>query len=167
MNKKLFLIAGAVITSAGIYSASVMAADGTGTSTARVVQALTITPGAALAFGDIVSGAPGSVAITPAGGVTDTGVTSTGTQTAGVFTVNGANDAQYSILLDGSTTIQDPVSLDTMTVGSLNHSKAPADFGTLSATGSDSLTVGGTLTLTGGETNGSYIGTYNVTVNYQ
>ena len=167
MNKKLFLIAGAVITSAGVYSASVMAADGTGSSTARVVQALTITPGAALAFGDIVSGAAGSVAITPAGGVTDTGVTSTGTQTAGVFTVDGANDAQYSILLDGSATITDPVSANTMTVGSLNHSKAPAAFGTLSGTGSDTLTVGGTLAVLGTESVGSYTGTYKVTVNYQ
>ena len=169
MNKKLLLIAGIAITSAGVYS-SAMAVGAIGQSTARVVAAMTITPANALAFGDIISGVAGNVVITPAGGVTDTTVVSSGTQTAGSFAITGAASAIYVITLDASTTITDGTT--TLNVTGLNHDGGllgpDAGNGTLSnPAGTDTLSVGGQLTLTAVATAGSYTGTYNVSVDYQ
>ena len=164
MDKKLLLLAGAAITSAGVYSTSVMAVDGTGTSTARLVAAMTIAQTSPLAFGDIIRGVAGNVLITTAGGVTDTTVVSSNTQSAGAFDITGGANALYSISMPASTTITDGT--DTMTVTGLNHNRA-ATGNVLSGTGTDALLVGGQLDVAGTEQAGSYNGTYLVTINYE
>lgn len=168
MNKKLLLIAGIAITSAGVYS-SAMAVGAIGTSTARVVAAMTITPANALAFGDIISGVAGNVVIDTAGNATDTTVVSSGTQTAGSFTITGAPNAIYTITLDAATTISDGST--TLNVTLLNHDSGlnpfDANNGQLSGGGGDTLSVGGRLDLTALATAGSYTGNYNVNVDYQ
>lgn len=168
MNKKLLLIAGIAITSAGVYS-SAMAVGALGQSTARVYTPMTITPGNALAFGDIISGVAGSVVITTAGVKTDNTVVSSGTQSAGGFAITGDNNAVYVITLDAATTITDGTT--TLNVSALNHDGgligAAGGNGTLSALGADTLSVGGQLDLTAVATSGSYTGTYNVNVDYQ
>ena len=164
MNKKLLLVAGVAITSAGIYSPAVMAVSTTGSSTARVVQAMTITAANALAFGDLLTGASGTVILDTANGVTGS-LAATGTQTSGSFTISGAANAVYTVTLDASTTITDGT--DTMNVTGINHDSGLLGSRTLSGTGADTLSIGGTLTVAGTEGVGSYSGTYNVTVDYQ
>lgn len=172
MNKKLILVAGAAITSAGLYSTSVMSANTVnGTSTARVVQAIDVTAGTTLAFGDILSGTPGTVILDTANGVTGSmGASGTGTRTSGTFDVTGANNAVYTITLDATATLTDLVSTNTMLVTGINHDGGliglAAGNGTLSGTGTDTVSVGGTLTAAGTEAVGSYTGTYNILVNY-
>ncbi len=164
MNKKFLLVAGLAMTSAGIYSPAVMAAATTGSSTARVVQAMTITAANALAFGDILSGASGNVILDTANGVTGS-LATTGTRTSGSFTLTGAASAVYTVTLDASTTITDGT--DTMNVTGINHDSGLLGTRTLSAGGADTLSIGGTLTVAGTEAVGSYSGTYNVTVDYE
>ena len=165
MNKKLLLIAGAVITSAGIHSASVMAATAIGSSTARVVQAITVTAANTLAFGDILFGESGTIILDTSSGVTGTLITGTGTRTSGSFAIAGAANAVYTVTLDPSTTITD--GFDTMTVSGINHDSGLLGTRTLDASGDDTLSIGGTLTVGGAEGVGSYSGTYSVVVNYQ
>ena len=168
MNKKLLFIAGIAITSAGVYS-SAMAVSASGTSTAQIVTTMTITPGAALAFGNIFSGVTGNVVITPAGAVTDTNVVSSGTQTAGTFAITGDAGLIYTITLDASTTITDGSTI--LNVTALNHDSGllpvDANNGQLSGGGTDTLSVGGQFDVTAAATAGSYTGTYNVAVDYQ
>ena len=166
MDKKLLLLAGAAITSAGVYSTSVMAVDGTGTSTARIVAAMTINQTSPLAFGDIISGVAGNVLITTAGGVTDTNVVSSNTQSAGAFDITGTPNLFYSLSMPAATTIQDPVSNNIMNVTGLNHNRAAIN-NQLSVAGTDTLLVGGQLDVAGTEKAGSYNGTYIVTINYE
>ena len=167
MNKKLLLIAGAVITSAGIYSASAMAATAGGSSTARIVQAITVTAADTLAFGDILSGDSGTIILDTSNGVAGTLITGTGTRTSGSFTIAGAANAVYTVTLDASITITDPVSTNSMTVSGINHDSGILGARTLDGSGDDTLSIGGTLTVGGTEAIGSYSGTYNVVVNYQ
>jgi Domain of unknown function (DUF4402) len=54
------------------------------------------------------------------------------------------------------------------TLGTMTFTtSASAATGTLSAGGTASFTVGGILTVAGGETAGVYTGTYDATVTYQ
>ena len=163
MNKKLLLIAGAAITSAGVYSASVIAAQGTGQATANIVEAITIAPAATLAFGDIVGGTAGTVILDTANGVTGT-LTSTGTRTSGTFDVDGEDGKTFSITLPASALITDPVSTDTMTVNAFTDSEGGT--GTIPAGTAITIGIGATLNVLGTETAGSYTGTYNVDVDY-
>ena len=166
MNKKLLFVAGVAITSAGIYSPAVMAALTTGSSTARVVQAMTIDAVNPLAFGDILTGGSGgTVILDTANGVTGS-LATTGTKTSGSFTLLGAANAVYTVTLDASTTISDGLAT-TMNVTGINHDSGLLGSRTLSNAGADTLSIGGTLTVLGSEPDGSYSGTYNITVDYQ
>ena len=168
MNKKLFLIAGAVITSAGIYSASVMAATASGSSTATVIAPIGITAGTTLAFGDIISGAAGSVALDTADGVTDTNVVSSGTQTSGTFDITGETGKLYTIAFGAaSITLTGLVPANTMTVNGFVHDSGVNGDRTIDAGGVDTLSVGATVNLILNQAPDTYSGSYDVTVDYQ
>lgn len=168
MNRKILLVAGATIASAGFYSASVEAANVTANASANVLAPLDITLGTnAMDFGDVSGDANNQTTVV----LTTAGVTSSGdgalvggTPTAGDFDVSGAGTAAYTITLpaDGTVTLTGPGTA--MPVNSFSDSNG----GTSNlVAGSDSFTVGATLTINAGQGAGAYTGTYDVQVDYQ
>ncbi|MEJ2107045.1 MAG: DUF4402 domain-containing protein [Acidiferrobacteraceae bacterium] len=161
------------------WANSALAANATGTVTARLYSAITISKTTDLDFGVMSDGgAGGSMTVngdntTTAGGAT----TSTGgTPAAAEFAVGGANNAAYLVdttassanLTSGANTMA-----ITYTAYSFNDDNTYATAyaaGTppsLSGTGADTLRVGGTVTVGAGQATGTYTGTVSVTVTYQ
>ncbi|MBD2843117.1 DUF4402 domain-containing protein [Erythrobacter rubeus] len=163
--KKLILLAAA----SAVVSAPAMAAPGDtstaqGSATAEVVAPITLThvTNAALDFGTFTTGDNGgTVVVDLAGDGTDSGdVTLIGgsAEAADAFTVAGDASRSFSI-----TTSAGSVGNGTDTMNFTTN--APTD-GTLNGSGAAAFSVGGTLTVAGGESAGVYTGTYDVTVAY-
>lgn len=143
-------------------------ATGTGTANARIITAISITPGTALNFGDVVpSGAVGTVSVDAAGVRTSAGGASLGSATgvaAGAFTINGQASATYAITLPANGVVTVTSGANSMAVNSFVSNPGPT--GTLSGVGAQALAVGATLSVGANQAAGSYTGTYQVTVAY-
>lgn len=178
LNNKLLLVTGVVTLSASFFSSALTAANvATGSAAANILQPIAIVVGASgniLDFGDIV---PDSVATADVVLSATTGLitasapaTTSGTTTAGDFDVSGSNDASYTISVPGNGVV-------TLTDSGGNGGAAmpvkdfttnqPADVGTLSATGAQTMAIGATLTVGISQVESTYTGTYDITVNYQ
>ena len=93
---KSAILAGSAVLTVGLGATAANATTQSGTATANIVSAITITQDAGLNFGTIVPAGSGStVVITSADGVTcGAGLTCSGTTAAGAFHANGtANQA--------------------------------------------------------------------------
>jgi len=141
----------------------------TATATATIVTPITISKTTDMSFGNVAVHAtnPGTVVMTPAGvrsatlGVTLPGTS--GTVSAASFTVNGQSGYTYAITLPASVALTSGV--NSMTVNAFTST--PTAIGTL-ASGTQTLTVGATLNVTGGQAAGVYLSStpFTVTVNY-
>lgn len=166
MKKILFL---SVVMLA--FSISTFAqATASAAASATIVSPIAIAQAADMNFGNIaVSATGGTVVLSPAGVRTITGgVTlpaTTGTVSAASFNVTGTGSYTYAITLpSGSITITNPASV-TMSVGSFTST--PSGTGALDGAGTQTLTVGATLTVAAGQASGLYDGgSFDVTVNY-
>lgn len=174
MNKKGLAAAVAATVLLGMGS-SALAATATGDASGEVVKAMTIAKNIALDFGRFTaSGTSGTVVLTPSDGTRSVtgGVTAlTGSAGAvGTFDVTGANDATYAVTVPASATLSDGAATpNTMSFDPSYYSVGSAltdSTGTLSATGTDTLKVGGTLSVGVSQVVGVYRGTYDVTVEY-
>ena len=160
--KKFVLAAVAVALSSG----SAYAATANGSATAEVVAPITLTHTAAatINFGMIDPGAGGSVTVTAGNVRTASGVTLLAAgpaSSADAFTVGGGANRGYTIgTAAGTVTNAGGVTMNFTTTPSALTS-------TLSVGGTDSFTVGGTLTVVAGQATGSYTGSYVATVLYQ
>jgi hypothetical protein len=165
--KKLIFIA---ILMFAFTAATFAQVSATATASATIVGPIGITNTANMNFGNVaVSAVAGTVVITPAGVRSTTGGCTlpviTGTVAAGAFNVTGAANYTYAITLPAvATTITSGG--NTMTVDT--WTSTPSGTGTLSAGGSQALTVGATLNVAGSQAAGTYVsGTpFTVTVNY-
>lgn len=168
--KKISTVAIAIVgLTLGSYAfAAQNSATGSGTANARIITAISIVPGTALNFGDIVaSGAVGTVSVDAAGVRTSAGGATLGNPTgvaAGAFTVNGQANATYAITLPANGVVTVVSGANSMAVNTFVSN--PSGTGTLSAGGSQALAVGATLSVGINQAAGSYTGTYNVTVAY-
>lgn len=168
--KKLTVVALAIVALAiGTTAfAAQNSATGTGTANARIITAISITPGTALNFGDVVpSAAAGTVTVDSAGVRTSAGGASLGNATgvaAGAFTVGGQANATYAITLPANGVVTVTSGANSMAVN--NFTSNPAATGNLGAGGSQALAVGATLSVGINQAAGSYTGTYQVTVAY-
>ncbi len=138
-----------------------------GAATAEVVAPITLThtTGATLDFGTFTTGDNGgTVVVTRAGNGTASGdvtLVQGSVEAADQFTVAGDPGRRFSIttgvgqVSNGAAT---PVTMDFTTDARANE--------TLDAAGDAAFSVGGTLTVVGGEPAGVYTGSYNVTVAY-
>lgn len=138
-----------------------------GLSGAAVAQtALAVARNADLSFGKIVAGASaGSVTIAPDGSRSSGGGTILGNATtagAAQFTVTGDPLTSYSITLPASTTLSS--NTGSLTVDTFKSS--PEGVGTLDGQGQQTLSVGATVHVAGGQTTGSYSGSFTVLVSY-
>lgn len=166
MKKKILLLAGI----AAMFASGSNAYAAEGSATATIGTAISISEndlsdtGGNLAFGHIIPSTGGTVTITPAGVVTNTGALTLTTQlTKGPaeFNVTGDAGKTYDVTLDASTTISNG-SGASMVVSALNHDSGLA----LDGTGKSVIHVGGKLTVGEAQATGSYLGTFNISVAY-
>jgi hypothetical protein len=132
-----------------------------------VVTPIAISNTQDLAFGSFSTSAAGqTVTISAAGARSSVGavVVPSSTATASSFNVTGGANLTYSITLpaNGTVTITGPGTA--MAVD--NFTSNPTPTGTLSGAGTQTLTVGGTLTTNSPQTAGGYSGTFSVSVDY-
>lgn len=135
-------------------------------ASASIVAAMTLTKTTDLNFGSIIPSTGGTIQVAPNGTRTVTSGAASlfgGTVTAATFTVGGTGNSTYAITLPGSHTISSGG--NNMTVATFTSN--PSGTGTLAA-GTQTLTVGATLTVGNAQPTGVYTSVtgFDVTVNY-
>lgn len=162
--KKIVLAAFAAAIAAPAVAAPGDTDSATGTATATIVAPISIdhVAGASLAFGTITAGNGGTVTVALDGTVTDNGddaVVLTGSTTAAdAFNLSGDPSRAITVTVGGGDLTGPGADMAFTTTNN-----APA---ALSATGTGSFSVGGTLTVGDTQTPGSYSGTYTATATY-
>ena len=145
-------------------------ASDTATTTATVVTPIAIVDAQNLNFGEFAAGTGGTVVLTTGGAASATGdvVLTGGTTTAAQFTVTGQADASFSIgVADDDLTHTDGVT--TMALATTHDLDGTSQNNPASGTltlGTQTIYVGGTLTVGNAQTTGVYSGTITATVNY-
>ena len=139
-------------------------ATATGTASATIVAPIVLThpAGSSLNFGRITRGTGGTVTVSAAdvGSVdSDVSMVPGSTAAADSFAVAGDASRSFSVTTSSGTVTSGGNSLTFTTTPS-------AATGTLTAAGTASFTVGGTLTVSGTAAAGAYTGTYTATVTY-
>jgi len=181
--KKTFMILSAVVLMAG-FSNSAMAVDGVTSSTiaataagAKIIVPMTITQVTPLHFGTVntLTGVAGTVLL-PSNSITRvaTGVATSPVAPAATnasYTVTGTLSSTYSLTLPATTNVTSAVAESvpmtiTLMTARFNGAAADAITSTLSTDGTDSFTLGGTLTVAASQKAGIYTGTFAVTVDY-
>ena len=140
------------------------AGTASGTASAAIVAPLILThnSGTSLNFGIFSAGSGGTVVVTTAGaGSTTSGVAlmSNATTAADSFSVIGDKVRLFNVA-SGSGVVTNGAATMSFTTVPLAVILTTGTFGT------DTFKIGGTLTVPGGTTPGSYSGTYTVTVTY-
>jgi hypothetical protein len=177
-TRKLALISALALSGATI-SAYSFAAQVTATADATVIAPIAIANTIPLSFGKFAPGAAlGTVIVSTSGTRTKTGaviLSSIGpTISAAKFDVTGDANATYSISHTGTTTLTNTTGVGAETMAltkfsdllAANATSGDATTGTLSASGTQSIYVGGTLAVAAAQVAGVYTGTAIVTVEY-
>ncbi|MDR3705759.1 MAG: DUF4402 domain-containing protein [Paludibacteraceae bacterium] len=169
--KKLIIVAIVVMVAMPL---SMMAQTANTAAAVNLITPLTLTQTSPLHFGtmSVQASTAGTCVLKTDGTRSQTGgvnlSTAVPTATTAAYNVTGAVSTTYIITLPPTISVSD--GSNTMTISSLvaRAASAMADgtTGTLSATGTDAFTVGGTLTVPAGQAIGAYTGTFNVTVAY-
>lgn len=162
--KKIMAYSTVALLASAMYSPA-FAASTSGNASAKVVAPIAIAEATALNFGSFSVGASGgTVVITQAGAVSKTGdvelVPSTGATNA-VFNVTGAPSSTYSITPPASMTVTSGA--NSMTV---NGFSVPTTGLTLNGSGAHTFNLGATLNVGSNQAQGTYTGTYSISVNY-
>lgn len=144
----------------------------TASATATIVTPIEISNVLDMNFGNIAVGnTAGTVLLSPAGGRTPSGgVTlpaTAGTVSAATFNVTGEANYTYTITLPSTTYTLNGPSSNTMTIGTFT-STTTSGTATLSAGGTDGISVGATLSVGASQATGVYTSAaeFPVTVNY-
>lgn len=163
----------AILAMASLAQAqSSASASATATATARIIHPITLCKTADLNFNGIASGSSAGTVVVAnnntasySGGVSPLTGSSATPITAARFSVNGEPNLTYSISNSGNSV--------TMTSGSNSMVctlAAPAavsgTLGTLSSTGHQDFTVGGSLAVPANQASGTYVGSWTETVTY-
>jgi hypothetical protein len=166
MTSKIYsaVLAGTAVLAITLGATSAQAASDTAEARARVLRALTLTNNTALEFGAVVAAAGGgTVQISAAGARTCGGsLTCSGTVSAAAFDITGGTSGEV-VTINADPSVNLISGANSMTA-TLVESAATA---TLDGTGAASFTVGGTLTVAANQAEGVYLGTFNVTADYQ
>lgn len=159
---------------ASILGGHALAAVGNASAGATVMAPIVVTKAADLSFGKFAIGAGGTITISTSGVRTASGVVPSadgGTMTAAQFVVTGSKDATYSITHGGTTSLSRTSGSETMVLTKFsdltaaNATAGSATSGTLS-TGTQTIYVGGTLTVAANQAPGDYTGQVSVAVEY-
>jgi len=172
ISTKFFVFA---ISLAGLTTSVNAQSTAFATTTATLVEPISITNSAPLSFGSIATGTAGTVVLAPDGNVTDLAglsVPSNGISTsAASFNVTGAGTSGFTVSLPTSIILTSGI--DELTVDTFQASNnIVGGVGTL-AGGTSIITIGATLNVPANAVAGSYTNTSNdiatglfVTVNY-
>ena len=154
-------------------TASFAQATATASASATIVTPISIVKNVDMNFGNVAVSATiaGTAILAPAGTRTTGGAggvtlpATAGTVAAASFTVSGQASYTYAITLPSSCSLSDGAS-HTMTVNSFTST--PSSTGTLSAGGTQTLTVGATLNVAAAQAANTYTNSTGVpvTVNY-
>ena len=126
-------------------------------------------------FGKFAPGGGGTVIVSTDGTRTTTGpiLSNIGSSPAAAkFDVAGDNDATYGITWGGAAELTDAVSSEVMALNKISDLTAAGvttgevTSGELGAGGAQSIYLGGELSVTSGQANGTYIGEVTATVEY-
>jgi hypothetical protein len=180
--KRSFITLVAIILFVGFASrvaAQTSASESTNAGAVLIV-AMTVTETAPLHFGSIVltTTAGGTVQLPSnsttrvfTGGVATSPATPTATNAA--YNVTGTGLETYALTLPASTTVTHTsvgTGVNTMTItlmkARFNGAGSDAVTSTLAANGTDSFTLGGTLTVQADQVGGIYAGTFNISIDY-
>lgn len=164
--KKFAIIAATAAAMASTPAAAQLADNqANGSATAEVVAPITLThtDGSELSFGTFTAGTGGTVVVARNGNGSTTGdvvLLAGSVESADSFDVAGDADRRYSITaVGGDITHTDGTTTMSFTTNAQNNR-------TLDASGDDSFSVGGTLTVGADQLAGDYTGTYLVSVAY-
>lgn len=175
--KTLKVIFAVIIMVAGFSAEMSAQATENTTAAAQIVTPIAISETSPLHFGTmaVLAGTGGTCVLSTQGARTQTGGVNLSVQNPSAsnaaYNVSGALNTAYSITLPASITVTESVSGSaTMTIDHLlaRPASAGADAlsGTLSNSGTDSFSVGGTLNVSAGQSTGLYTGSFDVTVAY-
>ncbi|QJQ31853.1 DUF4402 domain-containing protein [Sphingomonas lacunae] len=159
-------VAGALIAAFGLSAGAAQAAPANASATARaaVLKQITVANTSDLDFGTVVAGtSAANLDVSTAGARTcGAGMTCTGTVSAANFNITGTVASVVTISGDNSVSLSNGT--DTMTA-SLTRSASTLTLAAGAVNGS--FTVGGSLGVDANQADGSYTGTFNVSVDYQ
>lgn len=164
MKKATKIIAAVIVMFGFTLSAfSQGSATANGNAAARIIAPITLTAGTTLHFGTAYNSG-GTVIVSTAGVRSGTCAVSASAplHSAGTFTITGEPTLTYTTTLPAGTINITNVALNTMTVGTFNSNAS----GTIPGGGTETFSVGATLTVAVGQASGTYTGTYPVTVQY-
>lgn len=166
----------AIVSAISLAPGLGFAASSTTTSTATVIEPIAITTATDLVFGDFAPGGGGSVTVATNGARTASGPilsTAGATPTAAKFDVTGNANSTYSISTSAAASLSDSAATpNTMALTVFSDltgggaTTGTASSGTLSAGGTESIYLGGELTVGGTQAAGTYTGDVTVTVEY-
>lgn len=154
---------------------SSFAAGASSNPSATVIVPIAIINSADLVFGKFAPGDGGDVTVATDGARTANGpiLSSVGsTPAAAKFDVTGDNSATYGITWSGAAMLTDSVSSETMALSKISDFTAAGvttgevTSGELGAGGVQSIYLGGVLSVTSDQANGTYIGDVIATVEY-
>jgi hypothetical protein len=144
---------------------------------AKLVVPMTLSQTSPMHFGTInlLTGAAGTVLLPSdsntrvfGGGVIGMAVAPLATNAA--YDVTGTKNVTYALTLPNTITVTETLGTATMTISLLkarfDGAGTDAVTSTLSSTGTDSFTLGGTLTVGASQVAGIYAGTFDVSVDY-
>jgi len=171
--KKLLLSAIVILGFSAVSFGQGPANAATASASATIVTPITLTKTIDMNFGNVsvLSNTGGTVVLAPAGTRTTGGAggvtlpATTGTVAAASFNVAGQGNYTYAITLPTSSSTvlngSNSMTVDTWT-------SSPSGTGLLSSGGTQTLTVGATLSVAAGQAAGSYTTStpFSVTVNY-
>ena len=168
MKKIIFFAAIAMIAFTTNAVAQSTATDFAVTN-ATVIAPITITKTIDMSFGNLVSTVAGGDVNLPTSGARTGDVdillgSDNGTVTAASFDITGEASYSYGITLPTSLDVTDVASSTTMAVGTFVSLPAATGSGTLSTGGTQTLLVGATITLGAGQAAGDYTNTTDMIV---
>ena len=180
MKKNLLSLT--AILALGFFTCNVEAqtsAKVTGTAaSAKLIKPMTLVETSPLHFGTInVLTFAGGTVVLPSNSIArvfSAGVASgivAPQPTNAAYNVTGTKNVTYALFLPSTITVTESIdATETMTISDLkarfNGKNVDAVVSTLSATGTDSFTVGGTLAVKAGQGTGIYAGSFDVSVDY-
>lgn len=172
MMTKFFKISAAALVLATV-SAPAFAQSSATTSanaTTRIIQAITLTKTADLAFGNVVKPSTGSGTVTIGSGADTIAVTGTGaaaasgTTSRAKFTVGGEGGQTFSVTVPASVTMSSGA--NNLVVTLTGDAATGTLSGALGSAGTATVNVGGAFPITNTTASGNYTGSFNVTVAY-
>lgn len=162
MSKFIKATLASSVLAASILSANAAhAATASADARANILQQVTVnSDGSALDFGTIVTGTSASTVSVSAGGRScGAGLVCSGTTSAAGFDVTGTDGQTVSVASDPTVTLVSGTNSMTANIVS--------NVSTLTLTGGvGSFNVGGLLNVGANQADGAYVGSFNVTVNY-